>query len=433
MADKDTNPINAQFTEITKLVEGIQKTFEDVKSANDDERATTSEKTEKVKTIVVDLETRFVEIEKKLARQKGFVAANEALSKGLEDFNMCRQAAKENPFDENQALEYAEAYEKFLRKGGEISLLDPTDQKTLEEGRDAHGGYWVLPQVSSRMIEKQFETSPMMDVATVETTQTDRFAYFVDFDEFDVEYTRELANRNPTKTANIGKLYIDIHTTFSKVPVSTELLEDSTINITNWLTRKINNKIVRIRNTNYINGDGAGKEFGIFSPVAPAGGGAGVFGEVERIITAGSSLDLDDFLNMFKELKSNYQNNANILMSRQMLYAEILTLKDGQGRYLIDIWDRPSNSNVADGRIPMALAGFPIVFMQDMPKDTGTANQDLLAFGDFREGYTIVNRRGVTVLRDPYSLDGGVYFKIDSRGGAAVTNSEAYKIMRRAA
>lgn len=425
----DANP---EWKEIKDGLEVIKTTINDYQTANDSDKVATGEKAAKLDEVIKKLDSRFEAVEKKLARQHNFRSAESDNQKGLEDFNMCRLARKKQPLSENDAADYSEVYEKYLRKGGRPELMSVTELKTLEEGIDSSGGYWVLPQISSRMIEKQFETSPMDLVATIETTQSDRFAYFVDFDEFDAEYTSELKARDATGTARIGKLYIDVHTTFAKIPVSTELLEDSTVNVTNWLTRKINNKIVRIRNENYINGTGAGEEFGIFSPDVPSSG-AGNFGEVERIITAGATLDLTDFLNMFQELKSNYHGNATILMSRQMLYSQVLTLKDSQGRFLIDIWDRPITSNVADGRIPMSLAGFPIVFMQDMPKNTTTANQDLLAFGDFREGYSIVRRRGVTVLRDPYSLDGGVFFKIDSRGGADVTNSEAYKILRRSA
>lgn len=432
MSDKDVNPANGNWIEVSKALEDIKVLHTDMKAANDNESVEAKERGEKVDKTIEGLKQNIEQIEKKLTRQRAHHAANDQISKGLEDFNMCRQAAGKKHLDENQAADYAMVYEKYLHKGGEMLLLDPSDQKAMEEGRDALGGYWVMPQISARIIEKEFETSPMMEVATVETTQADRFAYFVDFSEFEAFYTAELQARSPTDTAKIGKLYIDVHTTFAKIPVSTEMLEDSTVNVTSFLTRKINNKITRIRNTNYIFGTGAGEEFGIFSPAAPTSG-AGVFGEVERITTlSNSALNLDDFLNMFAALKGNYQNNASLLMSRQLLYKEILTLKDSQNRYLIDIWDRPITSNTADGRIPMSIAGFPVVFMQDMPKDISVADQDLLAFGDFRQGYSIVTRRGVTVLRDPYSLDGGVFFKVDSRGGADVTNSEAYKIMRRA-
>jgi len=68
-----------------------------------------------------------------------------------------------------------------------------------------------------------------------------------------------------------------------------------------------------------------------------------------------------------------------------------------------------------------------------MARNATVASQDLIAFGDIRKAYTIVKRRGITLLADPYSLDGGVMMKIDSRGGAGVTNSQAVKILRRKA
>jgi len=333
MADQEINPANEQWITVTNAVTEIKTLVKGFQSANDEEKALRKgigENVVKLETMTKALEEKFIAIEARLSRNKGFHAANEELAKGLGDFNACRITHKRKEFSENEAQDYNEVYAKFLRVGCEVHRLEAGELKTLEEGRDPSGGYWVMPQMSARVIEKEFETSPMEDVATVETTMSDRFGYFIDFDEFEAEYTRELKARDITDTAKIGKLYIDIFTTYAKIPTSTEILEDASINITNWLTRKINRKITRIRNNNYINGSGDGQEFGILSPATPAGGGGagtesgvGVFGQVQRVYTTnafGSGttvLDFNDFLRLFAQLKNAYHSNATILMSRQ--------------------------------------------------------------------------------------------------------------------
>jgi HK97 family phage major capsid protein len=64
---------------------------------------------------------------------------------------------------------------------------------------------------------------------------------------------------------------------------------------------------------------------------------------------------------------------------------------------------------------------------------TGTAANLIAAYGDFGRGYTIVDRVGLQVLRDPFTADGFVKFKTYKRVGGDVTNFDAFKIMRVAA
>jgi len=53
-----------------------------------------------------------------------------------------------------------------------------------------------------------------------------------------------------------------------------------------------------------------------------------------------------------------------------------------------------------------------------------------LAFGDFGQGYLIVDRIGVRVLRDPYSAKPYVLFYTTKRVGGGVQNFEAIKLLK---
>ena len=52
-----------------------------------------------------------------------------------------------------------------------------------------------------------------------------------------------------------------------------------------------------------------------------------------------------------------------------------------------------------------------------------------IAFGDFRRGYTIVDRNAGVFLRDPYSAKPYVLFYTTKRVGGMVVNSEAIKFV----
>ena len=58
------------------------------------------------------------------------------------------------------------------------------------------------------------------------------------------------------------------------------------------------------------------------------------------------------------------------------------------------------------------------------------ANNLAAAYGDFRAGYTIVDRAGIKVLRDPFTAKPYVQFYTTKRVGGDVVNYEAIKIQK---
>ena len=58
------------------------------------------------------------------------------------------------------------------------------------------------------------------------------------------------------------------------------------------------------------------------------------------------------------------------------------------------------------------------------------ANSLSVAFGDFKRGYLIVDRAGVTVLRDPYSAKPYVLFYTTKRVGGGVQDFDAIKLLK---
>jgi len=53
-----------------------------------------------------------------------------------------------------------------------------------------------------------------------------------------------------------------------------------------------------------------------------------------------------------------------------------------------------------------------------------------LFFGNFKEGYLIVDRMGIRMLRDPYSSKPYVEFYTTKRVGGGIRNYEAIKALR---
>ncbi len=78
-----------------------------------------------------------------------------------------------------------------------------------------------------------------------------------------------------------------------------------------------------------------------------------------------------------------------------------------------------------------SLMGFPLFDVEDMPDVA--ANSLSIAFGDFNRGYLIVDRAGVTVLRDPFTAKPYVLFYTTKRVGGGIQDFEAIKVLKFAA
>ena len=101
-----------------------------------------------------------------------------------------------------------------------------------------------------------------------------------------------------------------------------------------------------------------------------------------------------------------------------------MTLKEtGTGAYLFD------PQLLKNGNGQFVLLGQPVVFAADMPA-SGAASAQSIAYGDFEAGYTIVDRMGIRVLRDPFTSKPFIKFYTTKRTGGAVTNYESIKILK---
>src|SRR5262245_19812433 len=95
-------------------------------------------------------------------------------------------------------------------------------------------------------------------------------------------------------------------------------------------------------------------------------------------------------------------------------------LKDADGRH---VW----SDSLINGQPPMLL-GYPVEIDDNMP-DVG-AGQYAIAFGNFKRGYTIVNRAGTKLIRDPFTSKGITKFNFRRRFGGGITHYEAVKLLR---
>lgn len=308
------------------------------------------------------------------------------------------------------------AFLNYLRKGRDMLTVD--EVKLLSRDIDPQGGYWIDETLSSQIVMKVFETSPMRDVCTVETITSDALEIPEDINEVGAGWTTERAPRSETTTANIGMRRIPVQELYAEPKATQQLLDDAGIDVESWLATKIADKIGRIENLAFISGSGAGQPKGILTyptSAAPTNPGQTMYAPSGHA----SQITADGLRNLFYSVKSPYLPNAVWLMKRSTVQSVSL-LKDSQGRY---IWE--PGLQIGD---PQNILGHQIHRMEDMP--TIAANALPVAFGNFKMGYTIVDRQGIRVLRDPFTAKPFVLFYTTKRTGGDVTNFEAFAVLK---
>lgn len=423
------------IAEIKALVEKQGQAWEDFKKVNDQLLAAKADGKS-----VSDLEAQLAKVNAEMNKladvQKDLSALNErmaglqlagspaAVEKELADlevFNRMRGAS----LDVDGLRNYKKALNVYMRRGD----ATPADVKAaLSAGSDPDGGYTVTPDMSGRIIQRVFETSPMRQVATVDSIGSDVLEGFNDLNEASSGgWVSEMstARDTETNTPQIGKWQIPVHEQYAMPKTTQKLLDDSSWDMEGWLARKVADKFTRTENTAYYTGNGVGKPRGICDYTTAATADASrAWGQLEHVITTvnggfGATDPGDELIDLVFKLKVAYRANAVWMMARSTV-AAVRKLKDRDGQYL---WT--PNFQERQGGL---LLGYPIVEAEDMPV---IANSSLsIAFGDFREGYQIVDRLGIRVLRDPYTSKGFVKFFTTRRTGGGVLNFDAIKFLK---
>ncbi len=435
--------------EIKKLIEAQGKAFDEFKKAHDAE-VVELKKRGSVDVVVADkvgkLEKAMDDaIEAKNKLEAGLVAERkerEELEKRLnrpgatektaadvelKTFNLqlsARRAEMKMPevvLDQAEYDKYKAAFGNYLRRNDRT--LSAEEIKTLQVSVDPDGGYLVTPDVSGRIIKKVYETSPMRQLATVITITTDKLEGIEDRGEAGAGYAGERATSGDTTTPQIGKYSIPVWAIDTEPKATQQLLDDAGIDIEAWLADKVADKFSRFENAEHITGTAKIRGVMGYGTIADSGSGV-TWGSVGFIKTGvngdfASSNPADKIFDLVGLLKNAYLNGAAFLTRREVI-TKIRKFKDTTGQYL---W-QPA---LVAGQ-PETLMGYPVTRAEDIA--ALSTNGLSMAFGNFKEAFTIVDRQGNRVLRDPYTAKPYVKFYTSRRSGAGVVDFDAYKLLQ---
>lgn len=334
------------------------------------------------------------------------------------------------PLDEYRL--YKEAFDSYLRRGE--AALSGDLRNALSVGSDPDGGFLAPAEQSGIIATRLFELSPIRQIAQViETGSSDALEGIIDNAEpADGGWVGERQPRPETAAPPIAKSRIPLNDQYANPKMTQRLLDDPGFDTAGWLEQKIGKKLARTEGAAFVNGDGVTKPTGFLHYGAAAtteADSARAWGVLQYIPTgAAGAFDgtnpADVLFDTLFSLKPDYLPNAVWVMSRSTM-AAIAKIKDGQGNYLLTL-------GTLAGQVGMLLLGHRVVLAEDMPAIAG--NSLSIAFGDFMAGYLIVDhRKGLTILRDPFTNKPFVHFYATRSVGADVVDFDAIKLVKFAA
>ena len=322
-------------------------------------------------------------------------------------------------------LEHKQAFEAYVR-AGETGSLRALEQKALSVGSNPDGGYLVPPEIETMIGARLTAISPIRSIAGVRTISGNVYKKPFMTAGPAVGWVGETDARAQTASPTLDELSFPAMELYAMPAATATLLEDSAVNIDQWIAQEVEQVFAAQEGTAFVTGDGSNKPKGFLSYTA-VDNDSWTWGNIGYIASglAGAfpaSDPSDVLVDLIYAVNAGYRQNGAFVMNRKT-QSLIRKFKDSGGSYL---WQPPA---VAGGRA--SLMTFPVVEAEDMPDIA--ADSLSIAFGDFNRGYLVVDRAGVSVLRDPYSAKPYVLFYTTKRVGGGVQDFDAIKVLKFAA
>lgn len=404
----DIEEVKGIFTETQKTLEALRSDVDDLKGKSADYVDT--DRQEKMKA---DLAAKFD------AEQKAIADRLDAIETAAN-----RPGGADQKSEQDQ--KYAKAFNDYMRKGAEAEEL-----KAMSTQVNADGGYMVEAQMEAGIRQRLRRTSPVRAVANVVSLEGNSYDILIERGDAGAEWAGERASRNETDTPTINRISLALHE-LSALPKATQrMLDNATFDLESWLTGYVADKFSRAEATAFVSGDGVNKPKGFLSYGKSTAaddsravetlqyritGAAGAFATASATVNPG-----DVLIKTLYDLQGAYQANATWMM-KNTTAAEVAVLKDAEGRHIM------SGMMNSDGIFVRTIQGRPLALADDMPAIADNAYA--IAVGDFNAGYTIVDGKAVTVLRDPYSAKPHVLFYTTKRVGGGLVEADAIKLIQ---
>ncbi len=314
------------------------------------------------------------------------------------------------------------AFEGYVRKG-DVAALSELEAKALSVGTDSDGGYLVPDETETTINSALREISPIRAIAGVRQVSGSLYKKPFATTGAATGWVGETAARPETNTPTLAELSFPTMELYAMPSATQSLLDDSAVDIDQWIADEVRAAFAEQEAEAFVKGNGTNKPRG-FTTYETTANASWEWGKIGHIATGRAGAfpgtnPADVLIDLIYAVRSSYRANAHFVMNRAT-QSVVRKMKDGDGNYLWQPAASPGQSST--------LMGFAVAEAEDMPDIAAGANA--IAFGDFRRGYLIVDRVGIRILRDPYSVKPYVLFYTTKRVGGGVQDFNAIKFLR---
>ncbi len=285
------------------------------------------------------------------------------------------------------------------------------EHKALNVGTDTAGGYLAPTEYVREIIKGVTEVSPIRGLVRIRTTAAKEIQIPKRTGQFAARRVHETGSKTETTGLAYGLETIQAPEVYALIDISNQMLEDAAFDMEAEIREEATEQFAVKEGAEFVTGTGIDMMEGIL-----------VNGSINETVSGSAAVIIaDGILTLKHAIKTAYARNATFIMNRSTI-GSVRKLKGSDNNYL---W----MPGIADGR-PNTIDGDPYAEIPDMPSEAAGAYP--IAYGDFRRGYTLVDRIVMEMLRDPYTqaTSGNIRFIFRRRSGGKVTLPEAMRKLK---
>lgn len=330
--------------------------------------------------------------------------------------NASKQGGKKGADD---TIDAVTAVALYLRHGNNVTAEQAVAiRNAMSTTTPAEGGYTVPAEIAAMVVDSLKAFGGMREVAQVITTAGGNALNWPTSDG--TAEVGEIVAENAAATGadiTFGTVAVNPYKYSSKkIALPVELIQDSAIDVVQFVVNRLAQRLGRITNQHYTTGTGSSQPFGVMARAAT--GKTGTTGQTLTVI-------YDDLIDLIHSVNSAYRSRGARFMLRDTSVAVIRKLKDTTGR---PIWNPGDAEGIATGT-PATICGYPYTVNDDVA--AMAANAKSIAFGDFSQ-FVIRDVAGSTSMRrfddSAFALNGQVGFCGWMRTGSNLLDTAAVKV-----
>ncbi len=369
---------------LTQAIERQKKDADEIKEL--------AEKLEAAGVSAVELKTRTDILENELSRRS-------------------RAGSDENAYRETEEFK---ALNEYCRRGNAIT---EEQKQLLRTDSAADGGFLVTTEMDTQITKKITEIDGIRAIARVRTTGAKSLDLPIRNTIPVATYEGEADTGDDSVSSYENVNVVPFRQTFTS-PITWDMLQDSAFDMESEITSDAAEAFAFGEGNGFVVGTGFKQPSGFTTNAT--------LQAAKRETAASGVLDVESIILLTGDLKIGYDpvyvmNRRTVALIRTFR-ADAVSGGDSASAFL---W-QPG----LDGPVANTINGFRYIVANSMPDVANSAFA--IAFGDFGRGYTIVDRTGMSVIRDELTLKKKaiVEFTMNRWNTGQVTLPEAIKLLQ---